>query len=124
MKKKIFAKIDDMYKQEAENMKKLFSNMEQLTSSIVDGFAMLRLMMMMQPPSIPPQFTPHIGYQTSMYNRSEFEKLHEVFYVLNVITHYGIYIVARDLPGGKRSLVINMMAQHITFNKAIKPIKI
>ena len=32
--------------------------------------------------------------------------------------------VARDLPGGKRSLVINMMAQHITFDKAIKPIKI
>ena len=26
----------------------------------------------------------------------------------------------RDLPGGKRILVINMMAQHITFNKAIK----
>ena len=39
--------------------------------------------------------------------------------------HERIYkIVARDLPGGKRSLVINMMAQHITFNKAIKPIKI
>ena len=33
-------------------------------------------------------------------------------------------IVARDLPGEKRSLVINMMALHITFNKAIKPIKI
>ena len=31
-------------------------------------------------------------------------------------------MVARDLPGGKRSLVMNMMAQHITFNKAIKPI--
>ena len=29
-------------------------------------------------------------------------------------------IVARDLPGGKRILVINMMAQYITFNKAIK----
>ena len=28
--------------------------------------------------------------------------------------------MARDLPGGKRILVINMMAQHITFNKAIK----
>ena len=45
-KKKIFAKIDDMDKQQADNMKKLSSNMEQLTSSIVDGFAMLRQMMM------------------------------------------------------------------------------
>ena len=68
MKKKIFAKIDDMDKQQADNMKKLSSNMEQLTSSIVDGFAMLH-QMMMQPPAIPPQFTPHIGYQTNMYNR-------------------------------------------------------
>ena len=33
-------------------------------------------------------------------------------------------IVARDLPGGKRILAINMMAQHITFSKAIKPVKI
>ena len=33
-------------------------------------------------------------------------------------------MVARDLPGGKRILATNMMAQHITFSKAIKPIKI
>ena len=32
--------------------------------------------------------------------------------------------MARDLPGGKRILAINMMAQHITFSKAIKPVKI
>ena len=34
------------------------------------------------------------------------------------------YIVAKDLPGGKRSLAINMMAQHITFNEVIKPVRI
>ena len=39
-------------------------------------------------------------------------------------TAYLYNIVARDLPGGKRILVINMMAQHITFNKAIKTVKI
>ena len=30
--------------------------------------------------------------------------------------------VARDLPGGKRIRIINMRAQHITFNKAIKTV--
>ena len=35
-----------------------------------------------------------------------------------------IRIVARDLPGGKQILAINIMAQHITFSKAIKPVKI
>ena len=57
-----------MDKQQADNMKKLSSNMEQLTSSIVDGFAILR-QMMMQPPAMPPQFTPHIGYGANMYNQ-------------------------------------------------------
>ena len=33
-----------------------------------------------------------------------------------------IYIFARDLPGGKRIRIINMRAQHITFNKAIKTV--
>jgi hypothetical protein len=33
-------------------------------------------------------------------------------------------IVARDLPSGKRILMINMRAQHITFHKAIKTVKI
>ncbi len=33
-------------------------------------------------------------------------------------------VVARDLPGGKRILTINMRAQHITFNKAIKTVEI
>ena len=33
-------------------------------------------------------------------------------------------IVARNLPGGKRILVIDMMAQHITFNEAIKTVKV
>jgi hypothetical protein len=30
--------------------------------------------------------------------------------------------VARELPGGKRIRIINMRAQHITFNKAIKTV--
>ena len=33
-------------------------------------------------------------------------------------------IVARDLPGGKRILIINMRAQHTTFNEAIKTVNI
>jgi hypothetical protein len=33
-------------------------------------------------------------------------------------------IVARDLPGGKRICIINMRAQHITFNKAIKQLSL
>ena len=33
-----------------------------------------------------------------------------------------VCIVARDLPGGKRILIIKMRAQHITFSKAIKAI--
>ena len=33
-------------------------------------------------------------------------------------------IVARDLPGGKRILIIKMRAQHITFGKAIKAITV
>lgn len=68
IKKKIFAKIDDMDRQQGDNMKKLTSNMEQLTGSIVEGFAMLR-QVMMQPPAMPPQFTPQTGYQAGMYNR-------------------------------------------------------
>ena len=34
------------------------------------------------------------------------------------------HIVARDLPGGKRILIIKMRAQHITFSKAIKAITV
>ena len=33
-----------------------------------------------------------------------------------------VRVVARDLPGGKRIRIINMRAQHITFNKAIKTV--
>ena len=33
-------------------------------------------------------------------------------------------IVAKDLPGGKQSLVINMMAQYTTFGRAMGPVKI
>ena len=66
------------------------------------------------------------------WHREEVGKLHQIVtgkYCSNALKHCSVNkkvfdIVARDLPGGKRSLVINMMAQHITFNKAIKPIKI
>ena len=33
-------------------------------------------------------------------------------------------IVARDLPGGKQILIMNMRAQHITFNRAIKALPV
>jgi hypothetical protein len=36
-----------------------------------------------------------------------------------VLTHYNV--VARDLPGGKRIRIMNMRAQHITFNKVSSP---
>ncbi len=67
MKKRIITKIDDMDKQQAENMKKMTSNMEQLTSSIVEGFAMLR-QVMLQPCAMPQQFAPQISYR-GIYDR-------------------------------------------------------
>ncbi len=42
----------------------------------------------------------------------------------NPATTIQFNIFARDLPGGKRILIINMRAQQITFNKAIKTVKI
>ena len=35
-----------------------------------------------------------------------------------------LQLLARDLPGGKRILIIKMRAQHITFSKAIKAITV
>ena len=67
IKKRIVTKIEDMDKQQAENMKKMITNMEQLTSSIVERFAMLR-QVMLQPCAMPPQFAPPIGLQ-GMYER-------------------------------------------------------
>ena len=51
-----------MDKQQTENMNKLTTNMEQLTSSIADGFAMLR-QVMLQPYGMPPQYPSNPGYQ-------------------------------------------------------------
>ena len=42
IKKRITTKIEDVGKQQAENIKKMTTNMEQMTSSIVEGFPMLR----------------------------------------------------------------------------------
>ena len=67
IKKRIITKIEEMDKQQAENMKKMTLNMEQLTGSIVEGFAMLR-QVMLQPCAMPPQFAPPIGYR-GMYER-------------------------------------------------------
>lgn len=67
IKKRIITKIEDMDKQQAENMKKMTLNMEQLTGSIVEGFAMLR-QVMLQPCAMPPQFAPPIGYR-GIYER-------------------------------------------------------
>ena len=64
---KKITKIEDMDKQQAENMKKMTLNMEQLSISIVEGFAML-CQVMLQPCAMPPQFAPPIGYQ-GMYER-------------------------------------------------------
>ena len=56
---------------------------------------------------------------TRISNLSQFQKWKESSSLDMILFN----IVARDLPGGKRS-VINMMAHHITFNKAIKPTKL
>ena len=68
IKKRLIEKIDNMDKQQANHMNRLTSNMEQLTGSIVEGFAMLR-QVMLTPCGMPPQFTtPQTGHQ-DMYNR-------------------------------------------------------
>ena len=49
-------------------------------------------------------------------------RLTAVFISLKIITWLKLKfnIVTRDLPGGKRILIINIRAQHIIFTKAIK----
>ena len=46
IKKRIITKIEDMDKKHEENMKKMTSNMQKLIGSIVEGFAMLRQVML------------------------------------------------------------------------------
>ena len=60
--------MDDIDRQQGENMKRLTSNMEQLTGSIVEGFAMLR-QVMQQPPAMSSQFVPPVHYQSGICNR-------------------------------------------------------
>jgi hypothetical protein len=43
---------------------------------------------------------------------------------LSYVLFKAIDIFARDLPGGKRIRIINMRAQHITFNNAIKQLSL
>ena len=75
MKKRIITKIDDMDKQQAEKMKKMTTNMEQLTSSIVEGFTVVR-QVMLQPFAMPLQFSPPIAYQ-GMYERMPGQSYYE-----------------------------------------------
>ncbi len=49
-------------------------------------------------------------------------KLRKSSHVLLITVRCAKKAVARDLPGGKRIRIINMRAQHITFNKAIKTV--
>lgn len=50
LKKQMLEKMEATDKEHSEYMKKMFCNMERLTSSIADGFALLRQVMLPQPP--------------------------------------------------------------------------
>lgn len=52
MKKQILERMEATDKEHSEYMKKMFHNMEKLTSSIADGFALLRQVMLPQPPYV------------------------------------------------------------------------
>ena len=62
--------------------------------------------------------------ETSWYHASHESQSHSLYPVwISTIEYIKLFnIVARDLPGGKRIRIINMRAQHITFNKAIKTV--
>ena len=68
IKKRLIKKLDYMDKQQAHNMNKLTSNMEQLTGSIIEGFAMLR-QVMLQPCGMPQQCTAQQPVYLDPYNR-------------------------------------------------------
>lgn len=60
--------MEDMDKQQAVQMSKFSTNMEQLTGSIVEGLAMLR-QVMLQPPPMSPQFTTPLAGYNNTWNR-------------------------------------------------------
>ena len=65
IKKRLLEKMDEVDKQQATQMKKFSQNMEQLTGCIVEGFSMLR-QVMLHPQPLPPQFaTPLTGYNSN-----------------------------------------------------------
>ena len=66
IKKRLMEKMEDMDKQQAAQMNKFATNMEHLTGSIVEGFAMLRQIMVRPVPS--PFSTPLTGYNNT-WNR-------------------------------------------------------
>ncbi|CAB4033892.1 Hypothetical predicted protein, partial [Paramuricea clavata] len=68
IKKRLIEKLDNMDKQQANNMSKLTSNMEQLTGSIIEGFAMPR-QVMLQPCAMPQQYTAPQPVYLDSYNR-------------------------------------------------------
>lgn len=68
IKKRLLDKMENMDKQQAAQMSKFSTNMEQLTGSIVEGFAMLR-QVMLQPPPMSPQFTTPLAGYNNRWNR-------------------------------------------------------
>ena len=73
IKKRLVEQMDKMDKKYAENMERMSSNMEKLTESISDGFALLKQMMMYQQP--PPgmyhpqsSFHPYMQGSPHLYN--------------------------------------------------------
>lgn len=66
IKKQLIEKMNAMDNEYSQNMNRLTSNMEKLSSSIADGFAMLR-QMMIQPYGMPPAQPGHTYQSYSMY---------------------------------------------------------
>lgn len=64
IKKRLLEKMEDMDRQQSLQMNKFSTNMEQLTGSIVEGFAMLRQVMAQPTPVATPFSTPLSGYNT------------------------------------------------------------
>ena len=64
IKKRLLEKMEDVDRQQSLQMNKFTTNMEQLTGSIVEGFAMLRQVMVQPTPIASPFSTPLSGYNT------------------------------------------------------------
>ena len=64
IKKQMLERMEATDKEHSEYMKKMFCNMERLTSSMADGFALLRQVMLPQPAyTTGPRNTPHYFHQ-------------------------------------------------------------